>query len=161
MMAIPVISVAVGAIGSGIRGVIELFRGWFGQGGVLAVFFGHLGVKMTAKGAAIAWQVASLVALGASRVAFGVAVFEIARLIYNYINVITEQIPTFMTQNDIMTLAYTFMRSVGLINALNDAFVIFNAFIVAIFVAFFARFIYHSVKLTADEYFKLSVLIQQ
>lgn len=160
-MAIPFVSVAVSALGTGIGSVISLVRGWFGAGGVLAVFFGHLGVKITAKGAAIAWQIASLIALGASRVAFGVAVFEISRLIYNYINFITEQIPTLMTQNEIMTLAYTFMRSVGLISALNDAFVVFNVFIVAIFVAFFARFIYHSVKLTADEYFKLSVLIQQ
>ncbi len=160
-MAIPFVSVAVSALGTGIGSVISLVRGWFGSGGVLAVFFGHLGVKITAKGAAIAWQIASIIALGASRVAFGVAVFEISRLIYNYINFITEQIPTLMTQNEIMTLAYTFMRSVGLISALNDAFVVFNVFIVAIFVAFFARFIYHSVKLTADEYFKLSVLIQQ
>ena len=151
----------VTAVSTGIRGLITLIGGWFGRGGVLAVFFGHLGVKITAKGTAIAWQIASIIALGASRVAFGVAVFEISRLIYNYINFITEQIPTLMTQNEIMTLAYTFMRSVGLISALNDAFVVFNVFIVAIFVAFFARFIYHSVKLTADEYFKLSVLIQQ
>lgn len=160
-MAIPFVGVAVSALGTGVKSVIQLVRGWFGSGGVLATYFGHLGVKLTAKGAAIAWQIASLIALGASRVAFGVAVFEISRLIYNYINFITEQIPTLMTQNEIMTLAYTFMRSVGLISALNDAFVVFNVFIVAIFVAFFARFIYHSVKLTADEYFKLSVLIQQ
>lgn len=160
-MAIPFVGVAVSALGTGVRSVIQLVRGWFGSGGVLATYFGHLGVKITAKGTAIAWQIASLIALGASRVAFGVAVFEISRLIYNYINFITEQIPTLMTQNEIMTLAYTFMRSVGLISALNDAFVVFNVFIVAIFVAFFARFVYHSVKLTADEYFKLSVLIQQ
>lgn len=161
-MMIQLVPVAVAtAFSTGIRGLITLIGGWFGRGGVLAVFFGHLGVKITAKGTAIAWQIASLIALGASRVAFGVAVFEISRFIYNYINFITEQIPTLMTQNEIMTLAYTFMRSVGLISALNDAFVVFNVFIVAIFVAFFARFIYHSVKLTADEYFKLSVLIQQ
>lgn len=160
-MAIPFVGVAVTALGTGVKSLIQLVRGWFGQGGVLATYFGHLGVKISAKSAAIAWQIASLIALGASRVTFGVAVLEIVRLIYNYINVITEQIPTFMTQNDIMTLAYTFMRSVGLINALNDAFVVFNAFFVATFVAFFARFVYHSVKLTADEYFKLSVLIQQ
>lgn len=161
-MMIQLVPVAVvTAISTGIRGLITLIGGWLGRGGVLAVFFGHLGVKITAKGAAIAWQIASLIALGASRVAFGVAVFEISRLIYNYINLITQKIPTLMTQNEIMTLAYTFMRSVGLISALNDAFVVFNVFIVAIFVAFFARFIYHSVKLTADEYFKLSVLIQQ
>ena len=160
-MAIPFVGVAVSALGTGVKSVIQLVRGWFGSGGVLATYFGHLGVKISAKSAAIAWQIASLIALGASRVAFGVAVLEIVRLIYNYINFITEQIPTLMTQNEIMTLAYTFMRSVGLISALNDAFVVFNVFIVAIFVAFFARFIYHSVKLTADEYFKLSVLIQQ
>lgn len=161
-MMIQLVPVAVAtAVSTGIRGLITLIGGWFGRGGVLAVFFGHLGVKITAKGTAIAWQIASLIALGASRVAFGVAVFEISRLIYNYINIVTQKIPTLMTQNEIMTLAYTFMRSIGLIDAATEAFVVFNAFIVAIFVAFFARFIYHSVKLTADEYFKLSVLIQQ
>ena len=161
-MMIQLVPVAVAtAVSTGIRGLITLIGGWFGRGGVLAVFFGHLGVKITAKGTAIAWQIASIIALGASRVAFGGAVFEISRLIYNYINIVTQKIPTLMTQNEIMTLAYTFMRSIGLIDAVTEAFVVFNAFIVAIFVAFFARFIYHSVKLTADEYFKLSVLIQQ
>lgn len=160
-MALPIISVAVGAITTGVSGLIALFRGWFGAGGVLAVFFGHLGVKLSAKSVAIAWQVATIMALFSSRVAFGVAVFEVGRLVHNYINFIVDQIPTLMTQNEIMTLAYTFMRSVGLLDAFNDAFVIFNSFIVAVFVAFLARFIYHSIKLTSDEYFKLSVLIQQ
>lgn len=159
---IQLVPVAVAtAVSTGIRGLITLIGGWFGRGGVLAVFFGHLGVKITAKGTAIAWQIAKITLLVAGRVAFGGAVLTISSLIYNYINFITEQIPTLMTQNEMMNLAYIFMRSVGLISALNDAFVIFNAFIVAIFVAFSARFIFNSLKLVSDESFKLSVLIQQ
>ena len=161
-MMIQLIPVAVAtAVGTGIRGLITLIGGWFGRGGVLAVFFGHLGVKLTAKSVAVAWQIAKILLLLASRVAFGGFVLTISSLIYNYINFITEQIPTLMTENEIMTLAYTFLRSIGLISALNDAFVVFNAFIVAIFVAFFARFIFNSLKLLSDESFKLSVLIQQ
>lgn len=161
MMAIPFVSVAVSALGTGVKSVIQLFRGWFGSGGVLATYFGHLGVKISAKSVAVAWQIAKIMFLVAGRVAFGGAVLTISSLIYNYINFITEQIPTLMTQNELMNLAYIFMRSIGLIGALNDAFVIFNAFIVAIFVAFSARFIFNSLKLVSDESFKLSVLIQQ
>ena len=160
-MAIPFVGVAVSALGTGVKSVIQLVRGWFGSGGVFAVFFGHIGVKLTAKSFAVAWQIAKILLLVASRVAFGGFVLTISSLIYNYINFITEQIPTLMTENEIMTLAYTFLRSIGLISALNDAFVVFNAFIVAIFVAFSARFIFNSLKLLSDESFKLSVLIQQ
>lgn len=159
-MALQFIPVAV-EIGVGIVGAIRTFLGWFGSGGAVAILFAHLGAKITAKSAAIAWQIVSIALLFFSRLTFGYAVFEVLRLSFNALNYFVTSIPTYLTSSSIGTLAYTLMRSIGLIDAFNDAFVIFNTLFIAIVMAYLTRFAFQTVKMTSDEYFKLSVLIQQ
>lgn len=159
-MALPFIGVAVSAV-TGIAGAIRTFLGWFGNGGAIATFFGHLGIKLTAKSVAVAWQIATIIALTTSRVAFVYAIFEVARLVYNYINHFVTTLPSYLTASDISSLAYSLMRSIGLVDAFMDAFVLFNALYIAIIIAYLAHFSFHTLKIASDEYFKLSVLIQQ
>ena len=160
-MALPVIAVLLNTARTGVMAVIDYLIGWFGKNGILAGFFTQLGVKLTSKSFIIAFQIATSLTLVASHIALGVAIYEVYQFISNALIVFKEQLPTLMTQNDLMSLAYNFMRSVGLIDAFKDSFALFNVLLFSLVVATLAKLAFKAMKLSADEYFKLSVLTQQ
>jgi len=156
-MALPII----GTIASGVAGVITLFRGWFGAGGVFAGLTAWFTVKFTTKALAVSSQILTMTALFLSRVAFVTAIYLLYTNISDILNDFKTQLPQLMTQNELMSLAYNFMRSVGLIDAFIDAFSLFNVLLFSLVSVFIARIAFESLKMTSDEFFKLKVLIQQ
>lgn len=160
-MAFPVIAVALNSARVGIGAVIDFFIGWFGRKGILAGFFTQLGAKLTSKAYFIAKQIATGLALVALHLAMMNAVWEVYKFIANSLNIFKSKLPILMTQNDTMTLAYTFMRSIGLIDAFLDAFALFDVLLFSLITALIAKMAFHTLKVTADESFKLSILMQQ
>lgn len=149
------------AIGGAVLDAIMVIVGWFGTGGAIASFFAWFATKMTTKAMAVAWQVVTIISLFASRVAFAVAVYSLSTTLINYFNDFLNQLPTLMSSSELLDIGFKLMQSIGLIDALLDAFSVFNVCIVAIGVAYLAKFAFKTLEITSNEYFKLSVLLQQ
>ncbi|MDD3462457.1 MAG: hypothetical protein PHW07_02310 [Sulfurospirillaceae bacterium] len=155
-MALPLI-----ALGGTVATIIRTIGGWFAKGGAVSSFFAWLGVKFTTKGLAVAWQIATLIALFASRVAFGIAFVDLCTTLYNYFNSFLSSLNSTLHTGDLLSTAYQVLISIGAIDALKDSFAVFNVCIVAIGVAYLLKYIFKTLEVTSNEYFKLSVLLQQ
>ena len=151
-MALPLIPV--------IAGGISTVAGWFATGGAISMWFAWLGAKFTAKTTIVAIQIATILVLFASRVAFLLGVLEVGRLTFNYINDFLGRISDFFSGDAILSLAFDVMRSIGLLDAFIDAFAIFNILFMAILLAWLSKFAFHVAKVTSDEFFKLGMLLQ-
>lgn len=149
------------AVGGLVRTAVIRIAGWFGAGGAVSTFFTWIGVKLTTKAFAIAFQIATMVALFVARVAFGYAVYNIGTKLYNYFNSFMNIINSFFHSDGFLTLAYQILTAIGFIDAFKDAFDIFNICLPAIGVAYLAKFAFKTLEVTSNEYFKLSVLLQQ
>ncbi|KIM03168.1 MAG: hypothetical protein KU29_12570 [Sulfurovum sp. FS06-10] len=142
-----------------ITGIITI-AGWFMSGGAVASFFAWMGVKLTSKVVIVGIQITTITLLFASRIAFLIAVLEFARLTLNFFHNFLNNLPTLLSSDVYLSLGYEVMRSIGLIDALKDSFAVFNVLIVAMLVAFVAKFAFHTAKITSDEFFKVGMLLQ-
>ena len=139
---------------------IVMIAGWFTGTGAISSFFAWLGFKFTSKAAIVSLQIATIVALFLARVAFLIAVLDASLTTFNFINSTLAQIPDLASVDPMLSLAFNVMRSIGLVDAMKEAFAIFNLIFVALLVAFVAKFAFHVAKITSDEFFKLGVLLQ-
>lgn len=139
---------------------ITTIAGWFTSGGAIASFFAWIGVKLTSKALIVGVQIATITALFVARIAFLVALLEMARLTINFFNNFLSQLPTLLQSDLYLSLGYEVLRSIGLIDALVDSFAVFNILMVALLMAFVAKFAFHTAKTTSDEFFKIGMLLQ-
>lgn len=143
--------------------MFALFRviaGWFTVGGGLSTLFAWLGVKFTSKAFIVSAQIASVTLLFSSRVAFLMAVLEIAKLTINSINHFFSILSTSFNADDMMSMAFNVLRSFGIVDAFMDAFALFNTLFVAILSAWVLKFAFHTAKTSSDEFFKIGMLLQ-
>jgi len=140
--------------------IISIIAGWFTSGGAIAAFFTQLGVKLTSKSFIVGVQIGTIVTLAFARIAFLIAVVSFAKLTLNALTVALNSVPTLLTSDSIISLSYDVMQSIGLIDAVNDAFSLFNTLLVSLLTAWALKFAYHTSKITSDEFFKLGMLLQ-
>lgn len=139
---------------------IKIIAGWFGVDGAIATFFAWLGVKFTSKALIVGTQIGTIIILFATRAAFLIAVIHFAKLTLNFLTVFFNSIPSMLTADNILSTAYLFMQSIGLISAFTDAFSLFNTLFISLLTAWALKFAYHTSKMTSDEFFKLGMLLQ-
>ena len=139
---------------------ITMIAGWFTQGGAISALFTWLGVKFTSKSFIIGIQITTVALLFSARAGFLWAVLEASRLTLNALIHFFEILPTMLTSDTTLSLAYDVFRAFGITDAFMDAFSIFNVLFVSILTAWFLKFAYHTAKTTSDEFFKLGMLLQ-
>ena len=140
--------------------IIATIGGWFTSNGAVKKIFDWIGDKFSSKTAILGQQWFTLAALVAARIAFLIAVLEFSRLTLGAFQRFLDNLPSLLSSDVYLSLGYEVMRSIGLIDALTDAFAIFNVLIVAMLVAFVAKFAFHTAKITSDEFFKVGMLLQ-
>jgi len=140
--------------------LVSALLGFFSSAGPLATFFLWIGKKFASKALIMPIQFTVVGALVIAKVAFLVAILTLLATVFNMTNDLFEQLPTLLTQNEIMSLAYNLMRSIGLIDAVKDAFAVFNLTFVAILALFVSKVVVHSLKDASDEFFKIGMLLQ-
>ncbi len=140
--------------------ILQIIGGFFVTSGPIATFFIHLGTKLASKAVIIPIQVATIVLLFAARIAFLLSVLELARLTYNYVNSFLRSLNSLLNSDSILSLGFSVLKSVGLVDAFVDAFNVFNILFPALLLSFVLKFAYHTSKLTSDEFFKLGMQVQ-
>jgi len=142
-----------------IKGILTI-AGWFTSGGAISAFFAWLGVKFTSKAFIVGTQIASVTLLFSARAAYLWAVLEVAKLVINGISLFLSSIPEFMASDELLAIGLKVLQSIGIIDALIDAFSLFNTLFVAILSAWVLRFAFHTAKVSSDEFFKIGMLLQ-
>jgi hypothetical protein len=140
--------------------LVSSLLGFFSSSGPLAMFFLWIGKKFASKALILPIQFLVVGALVVAKVAFLIAVLTLLATLYNMLNDLISQLPTLLTQNDLISLAYNLMRAVGLIDAVKDAFAVFNVVFIALLLLFISKVVLHSLKDASDEFFKIGVLLQ-
>lgn len=143
-----------------IRGGITTIAGWFTGSGAVSAIFAWIGFKFSSKAVIVGMQIATIVALFLARVAFLIAVLDASLTTFNFINSTLAQIPDLASVDPMLSLAFNVMRSIGLVDAMKEAFAVFNIIFVSLLLAFTTKFAFHIAKTTSDEFFKLGVLLQ-
>jgi len=142
-----------------VAGVMTV-AGWFMKGGAIASIFSSIGVKLASKAVIVPILIATVVLLFAARIAFLIAVVDFAFLTINFLHYFFDALPTLLSSDTFLSLGYDVMRSIGLIEALKDAFAIFDVLLVSLLTAWALKFAYHTSKLTSDEFFKIGMIVQ-
>lgn len=150
----------VGAV-LGVGGLVRTLLGFFSSSGPLAMFFLWIGKKFASKALIMPIQITVIGALVVAKVAFLIAVLTLLATIYNALKDILNNLPTLLTQNELMSSVYLLMRSIGLIDAIQDAFSFFSLTFGALLLLFISKVVLHSLKDASDEFFKIGVLLQQ
>lgn len=140
--------------------ILQLIGGFFTGGGAIASFFAWIGVKFTSKAVIVGIQISTIVLLFSARIAFLLSVLEFARLTYNYINTFLENLNSYFSTDGLLSLGFSVLRSIGIVDAFMDAFAIFNILFPALLLAWALKFAFHTSKMTSDEFFKIGVLLQ-
>ena len=125
------------------------------------MFFLWIGKKFASKALIMPIQITVIGALVVAKVAFLIAVLTLLATIYNALKDILNNLPTLLTQNELMSSVYLLMRSIGLIDAIQDAFSFFSLTFGALLLLFISKVVLHSLKDASDEFFKIGVLLQQ
>jgi len=139
---------------------LSVIAGWFLGDGAIAAFFAWIGVKFTSKSVIVGIQITSVSLLVASRIAFLWAVLEFAKLTINGMTVFFKSIPSFFSSSEVLSISYDILRSIGFIDAILDAFSIFNTLLIAMLTAWVLKFAFHTAKTTSDEFFRIGMLLQ-
>lgn len=140
--------------------ILQIIAGWFGSGGAVSALFTWLGVKFTSKSLILGVQITTISFLFSARAGFLWSVLEVAKLTINGITFFLNSLPTMLTSDAILSLAYNVLRSFGIIDAFIDAFSLFNTLFVAILFAWILHFAFLTFKITSDEFFKIGMLLQ-
>lgn len=140
--------------------ILQIIGGFFTGGGSIASFFAWFGIKFSSKAVVVGIQISTIVLLFASRFAFLIAVLEFARLTYNQIKDLNTKLNTIFDSDAFLSLGFKVLESVGVVDALTDAFSIFNILFTALLTAWALKFAFHTSKITSDEFFKLAALLQ-
>ncbi|MBU3014758.1 hypothetical protein KO488_08315 [Poseidonibacter lekithochrous] len=133
---------------------------WFFSGiGFLGGYVLRLGKAFFVSGAILSLQFVVIGALVLVRIAYLTTLVTIVLWIYNQMVSVFELINSTYTDT-FLYLPISIMDSIGLIDALIFVFSSFTYIIISLLVLFISKFILNSVQSIADEYFKISVLIQ-
>ena len=140
--------------------ILQLIGGFFVSGGAISSFFAWIGVKLASKSVIVGLQIARIVALAGSYVAFLLSVLTFTTKVLNYINTFLQNMPSYFNSDSILSLAFKILQSLGVIDAFNDAFSIFNILFTALLSAWLLKFSFKIYKLLSDEFYKLGSLLQ-
>lgn len=140
--------------------LVTTLLGFFSSTGPLATFLLWIGKKFASKALILPIQFTVVGALVVAKVAFLVALLTLLSTIYNMIKDFLNQLPSLMSQSEIMVYSYNFMRSIGLIDAFMDAFSLFTVLFVSLLLLFISKVALHALKDASDEFFKIGVLLQ-
>ena len=153
-MALPIF--AAGLFGTMVSRIV----GFFSAVGPLASFFVWIGKKFAIKGVVLPIQLAVLGALVVAKVAFLIVILTLLATIYNLITSFLDSIPSLLSSDTILALALQVMQSIGLIDAISDAFSVFTILFTALLVLFISKVVLHSLKDDSDDFFKIGILLQ-
>ena len=153
-MALPIF--AAGLFGT----LVSRIVGFFSAVGPLASFFVWIGKKFAVKGVVLPIQLAVLGALVVAKVAFLVALLTLLATIYNLIKSFLDSLPSLLNSDSILVIALQLMQSIGLLDALNDAFSVFSLLFTSLLLLFISKVVLHSLKDASDEFFKIGVLLE-
>ncbi len=140
--------------------ILQLIGGFFTGGGAIASFFLNLGAKLVSKPFIIGAQIARMVALFVAYIAFLVAVVKFSVKTINYINSFLHDMSSYFNSDTLLSLGFKVFESLGIIDAFNDAFAIFNILFPALIGAWALKFSYKIYKMASDEFYKLGALLQ-
>jgi len=140
--------------------ILQLIGGFFTGGGAIASFFAWIGVKFTSKAVIVGIQITRISVLVVAYVAFLSKIIEFSTKTINYINTFLEDMPSHFYSDDILSLGFKVLQSIGIIDALNDAFAIFNILFPLLLLAWVGKFSYLIYKILSDEFYKLGSLLQ-
>lgn len=140
--------------------ILQLIGGFFTAGGPISAFFTRLGVKLASKGFIVGIQIGRIAALVVAYVSFLVAVLKFSIKTINYINSFLGDMQSRFFSDDLLSIAFRVLQSLGITDAFNDAFAIFNILFPALIGAWALKFSYRIYKLVSDEFYKLGSLIQ-
>jgi hypothetical protein len=140
--------------------LVSLLLGFFSSAGPIASFLLWIGKKFASKALILPIQFTIVGALVVAKVAFLIAILTLLATVYNMTNDLLEQLPTLLTQNDLLTLSYNLMQAIGLIDAVKDAFQVFNLLFVSLLLLFISKVVLNSLKDASDEFFKIGMLLQ-
>lgn len=109
----------------GIGSFISRIWGFFSAGGPLLAFFVWIGKKLLIKYSMVQIQFAITGLFFVSKALFLFGVLDLIRRIYNKVKELFDGAPTMLTSTPSLDLSYKFMQSIGLIDAIVDAFSFF------------------------------------
>ena len=155
-MALPVVGAVMGA-----GGLVSTLLGFFSSTGPIAMFFLWIGKKFASKALIMPIQFMVIGALVVSRVAFLIAVLTLLATVYNALKDILNNLSSLFAVNELMSYIYLLMRSIGLIDAVVDAFSLFSLTFTALLILFISKVALNALKLASDEFFKIGLLLQQ
>lgn len=142
--------------------LIGILLNFFGVGGTLSSFFLWMAKKLTSKALIVPLQYVVTTALVVARVGFVTTMLTLLASIYNKINDVLNQIPSMTAQssNQSLSIGYNLLQSIGLIDALNDAFALFSAFFIPLMILFVSKLVLSILKMASDEFFKIGMQLQ-
>lgn len=141
--------------------LVSAMLSFFSSSGPLAMFFLWIGKKFASKALIMPIQIMVIGALVVARVAFLIAVLTLLATVYNAFKDILNNLPTYFQSNELMSYCYLLLRSVGVVDAVLDAFSLFSLTFTAILLLLISKVVLHALKLVSDEFFKIGVLLQQ
>jgi len=140
--------------------ILQLIGGFFTTGGAIASFFSWIGVKLTSKAVIVGLQIVRIIALVGAYVSFLVAVLKFSIKTINYITSFLHDMNSYFNTDSILSLVFKILQSIGITDAFNDAFSIFNVLFPALVGAWALKFSYKIYKMVSDEFYKLGSLLQ-
>ena len=141
-----------------VAGVMTV-AGWFMKGGAIGSLLAHFGIKLTTKTAMAGVQIALMVLHFAARIAFLLAVLHFSFMTLNFLIYFFDALPTLLSSDTFLQIGYQLMQSIGLVQALKDAFAIFDVLFVSLLSAWALRFAWQTAEITSNEYFKLAMIV--
>lgn len=140
--------------------LISFLLGLFsGTGSPISKFFNWLGKKVGFTAIILPLQFTFLGALLVAKAAYFTALVTLIVWIYNRLNDLLEMISNLENDN-VLSLLFSFLNSIGFISALNQAFSYFSYVFVALLILFISRLAVHNLQSLSDEYYKIGMLIQ-
>jgi hypothetical protein len=116
---------------------------------------------LASKSLFIGIQITVAVALVSAHVAMLIFVVGLILFVYNKYNELTELIASFTAQSEIFGIALNILQSMGVFQAFSDVSALFMLIIIGYFTYLGGKIVFHSLKMTSDEIFKIGVLAQQ
>lgn len=154
-MAIPLVAGAVAGIG----GLISGISGIIAAGGPLMAFFLWIGKKLVLKFSVTTVQIGLTTAFFVSKVLLLVSILNVIRLIYNKLKLTFDSIPTTIASDNISSLSYNLLQSLGVIDALIDAFAVFVSVFVPILLIYLTKIATNALKQIKEDFRDISMMM--
>lgn len=149
-MALPLLAAVpfVGSIVTGIGTLSTMVATW-------------IVAKLTAKAFFLGSQIFVSFLLITSHIALLAFFLYAIMFVYNQYNTFLSLISTFGGGNEILSIAFQVIQSLGVLDAFTDVFAIFSPFILGYLGYKASMLVFHSLEHTSNELFKVGVLVQQ